>query len=91
MQVMLWGQEMSVEKLVAEARDTLGSATVTASVSAAEDLKCIAFQLRSEGHYIQWTRGPGARGSSAVTGDRNVITSTVKAQTHVRLILMLLP
>ena len=29
----------SVEKLVAEARDALGSATVTASVSAAEDLK----------------------------------------------------
>ena len=29
MQVMLWGQEMSVEKLVAEAcRDALGSATV---------------------------------------------------------------
>ena len=39
MQVMLWVQEMSVEKLVAEARDALGSAAVTASVSAAEDLK----------------------------------------------------
>lgn len=32
-------EDESVEKLVAEARDALGSATITASVSAAEDFK----------------------------------------------------